>query len=34
MFTPVIILNNSPAKWGKVPLPGDAMLILPGLVLA
>lgn len=30
----VIILNNSPAMWGAVPLPADAMLILSGLALA
>ena len=34
MFTPVIILNSSPAIWGPVPMPGDAMLSLPGLALA
>jgi hypothetical protein len=31
---PVIILNNSPATWFVVPVPDDAMLILPGLALA
>src|ERR1700736_5484797 len=34
IFTPVIILNNSPKTWGVLPLPGDAMLSLPGLALA
>ena len=34
MLTPVIILNSSPATWAAVPLPADAMLILPGLALA
>jgi hypothetical protein len=34
MLTRVIILNSSPAKWDVVPLPADAMLILPGLALA
>ena len=34
MSTPVIILNSSPATWGAVPMPADAMLILPGLALA
>src|SRR5262249_33927926 len=34
MATPVITLNNSPAKWDGVPVPADAMLILPGLALA
>ena len=34
MLTPVIILNSSPATWGGVPLPAEAMLILPGLALA
>src|SRR6202166_4029931 len=34
MSTPAIILNNSPANCGVVPLPTDAMLILPGLALA
>ena len=32
--TPAIILNNSPAIWGALPLPADAMLTLPGLALA
>jgi hypothetical protein len=32
--TPVITLNNSPAKWDGVPVPADAMLISPGLALA
>ena len=30
MLTPAIILNSSPATWVEVPLPADAMLILPG----
>jgi hypothetical protein len=34
ILTPAIILNNSPATCGTVPLPRDAMLILPGLDLA
>jgi hypothetical protein len=34
MFTPAIILNNSPATCPGVPLPPDAMLIFPGLALA
>jgi hypothetical protein len=29
MLTPVIILNSSPATCCPVPLPADAMLILP-----
>ena len=33
-LTPAINLNNSPATCGPVPLPADAMLILPGLALA
>ena len=33
MLTPVIILNSSPATWDAVPLPADAMLILPGIGL-
>jgi hypothetical protein len=28
------ILNSSPATWGELPLPPDAMLILPGWALA
>ena len=32
--TPVIALNSSPARCGVVPLPEEAMLILPGLALA
>jgi hypothetical protein len=34
ILTPAIILNSSPDKCGPVPLPADAMLILPGLALA
>jgi len=34
MSTPAIILNSSPAMWGPVPVPGDAMLSLRGLALA
>src|SRR5262245_60063274 len=34
MSTPAIILNSSPAMCGVVPLPTDAMMILPGLALA
>ena len=34
MSTPAIILNSSPATWGAVPLPAEAMLSLPGLALA
>ena len=34
MLTPAIILNNSPAMCGALPLPADAMLILPGLAFA
>ena len=34
MFTPVIILNNSPAMWMPVPMPAEAKLSLPGLALA
>src|SRR5262245_18762969 len=33
-FRPAMMLNSSPAKCGWVPMPGDAMLILPGLALA
>src|SRR5271167_3320349 len=31
---PVIILNNSPEIWSGVPIPADAILILPRLALA
>src|SRR5215210_4978245 len=31
---PVIILNSSPERWPAVPLPPEATLTLPGLVLA
>src|SRR5215471_5477612 len=34
MSTPAIILNNSPDTWGELPLPGDAIVTLPGLALA
>ena len=34
MSTPAMNLNNSPAMCGEVPMPGEAMLILPGLALA
>jgi hypothetical protein len=34
MSTPAIILNSCPETWAGVPLPPDAMLILPGLALA
>src|SRR5262245_59489798 len=34
MLTPVISLNSSPDIWIDVPVPDDAMLILPGLALA
>ncbi len=34
MFTPAIILNSSPATWGRVPMPGEAMLSLPLFALA
>jgi hypothetical protein len=34
MSMPVIILNNSPATCGGVPLPDDAIVSLPGLALA
>src|SRR5262245_59721994 len=34
MLMPAMVLNNSPAKWGWVPVPGDAMVILPGLASA
>src|SRR6516225_6924394 len=34
MSTPAIILNSSPTTCCGVPLPADAMLILPGLALA
>jgi hypothetical protein len=34
MFTPAIILNNSPDIWIEVPMPDDAKLILPGLAFA
>ncbi|MNT95462.1 hypothetical protein D3C72_2373440 [compost metagenome] len=30
----VCVLNNSPARWIEVPLPLEAMLILPGLARA
>ena len=32
--TPAIILNNSPVIWGVVPLPTDAMIIVPGFAFA
>src|SRR5262249_31990614 len=32
--TPAIILNSSPERCCGVPLPADAILILPGLALA
>src|SRR5262249_57437498 len=34
MLMPVIALNNSPDMCTDVPLPDEAMLILPGLALA
>ena len=34
MKVPVMLLNSSPARWMEVPLPLDAMFILPGLALA
>jgi hypothetical protein len=34
MLVPVITLNSSPLTWGVLPVPGDAILILPGLALA
>ena len=34
MLTPAIILNNSPVTCGVLPVPTDAMLILPGLAVA
>src|SRR2546425_525728 len=34
MLIPAIILQSSPATWPGVPLPADAMFILPGLALA
>ncbi len=34
MFTPVIILNISPATCPALPIPGDAMLSLSGWALA
>ena len=34
ILMPVMALNSSPLTWGVLPLPGDAMLILPGLALA
>jgi hypothetical protein len=34
MLTPVMSLNSSPDMWIDVPVPDDAMLILPGLALA
>src|SRR3982074_1649187 len=34
ILTLVIILNNSPATCCGLPMPGDAMLILPGLAFA
>jgi hypothetical protein len=34
MGAPVIILNSSPATCEGVPLPVDAMLIVPVLALA
>ena len=33
MLQPVIDLNSSPERCTEVPLPDDAMLILPGLAL-
>src|SRR5713101_900025 len=33
ILTPVIAMNNSPDRCTDVPLPDDAMLILPGLAL-
>src|SRR5262249_45534273 len=34
MLTPVMVLNSSPAKCDVVPVPYEAMLILPGFALA
>jgi hypothetical protein len=34
IFTPAIILNSSPERWMELPVPDDAILILPGLALA
>jgi hypothetical protein len=34
MLTPLIITNNSPNTWGRVPLPNEAIAILFGLALA
>ena len=34
MSMPVIILKSSPPIWDALPVPPDAMLILPGLALA
>ena len=34
MKVPVMLLNSSPARWIDVPLPLEAMFILPGLALA
>ena len=34
MLTPVIILNISPATCPALPIPGDAILSLPGWALA
>ena len=34
MSTPAIILNSSPAKLVRLPVPVEVMLILPGLALA
>ena len=34
MSTPAIILNSSPARWNRLPLPPIPMLILSGLALA
>jgi hypothetical protein len=34
MSAPVITLKSSPDIWDSEPLPADAMLILPGLLLA
>ena len=33
IWQPVIDLNSSPERCTEVPLPDDAMLILPGLAL-
>src|SRR4051794_17758635 len=34
MLTAAIVLNNSPARCDAVPVPYEAILILPGLPLA